>query len=100
MLHSLVASSTQVHAIYRQAGALVVASRDRAAATGLWALTRRDAGELGVWEPTYCRETWVTTQRLLVFVQLVRQGPRDTDDIGNPSAARIFTFRAGANPGR
>lgn len=90
----VVASGSHVHAIYRQAGALVVASRDRAVASGTWSVTRRDVGDIGVWEPTCCRETWDTTRRLLVFVQLVRQGPRDTDDIGNPSAARIFTFRA------
>ena len=90
----VVASDTHVHTIYRQAGALVVASRERAVASGPWSATRHNAGDLGVWEPTFCRETWESMQRLLVFVQQVRQGPRDTDDIGNPSAARIFTFRA------
>lgn len=94
----VVASRTQVHAIYRQAGALLVATRDRTAASGPWSLTRRAVGELGVWEPTCCRETWDTTQHLLVFVQMVRQGPLDTDAIGNPSAARVFTFRTGTTP--
>jgi BNR repeat-containing family member len=96
----IVASSSHVHVIYRQAGALVVASRDRALSSGAWSLTRRDAGDLGVWEPTHCRDTWDAEQRLMVYVQLVRQGPRDTDDIGNPTVARIFTFRNGTTTNR
>ena len=88
----VVASNTHVYAIYRQSGALVVASRDRTLVAGSWMHRRYQVGELGVWEPTYCRETWEATQRLHVFVQSVRQGPRDTQDKGNPTAAKILTF--------
>ncbi len=90
----VVASNSHVHLIYRQDGALIIASRDRAQVSARWTIVRHDVGDLGVWEPTCCRETWETQRRLLVYVQHVRQGARDTDDIGNPTTARVIAYRA------
>lgn len=87
----LVASARYVHVVYRQGAAMVVASR--ALAGGAWHRLRVPTEDLGAWEPALSVEHWERSAALVVHVQSVSQGERDTSSGAAPRPARLFVFR-------
>lgn len=87
----VVASPRGVHLIYRQEERLVIAFRSFDPGAG-WKRRALDLGALGAWEPTISIEHWSRWQRLVVYLQPSRQGPRDTASPGPAEIARLAVF--------
>lgn len=90
----VVASVDAVHVVYRLRGQVVLASRAVAPGSA-WQRRPFDFGDLGVWEPSLGGDHWRRWQRLVVYLQSTRQGPRDTASPGPPTPALLAVFGRG-----